>query len=87
MVAEKNQGSDMVESVLPAAAFGLPVELVAAIKGKAARAEPIALHFEAGRAKLAGNFPTSRTSSAASPTPATKAPETPPTAPTRWSGR
>ena len=57
VVAEKNQGGDMVESVLRAAAFGLPVKLVAATKGKAARAEPIALHFETGRARLAGHFP------------------------------
>lgn len=57
VVAEKNQGGDMVESVLRAAAFGLPVKLVAATKGKAARAEPIALHFETGRARLAGDFP------------------------------
>ena len=57
VVAEKNQGGDMVESVLRAADFGLPVKLVTATKGKAARAEPIALHFEAGRAKLAGSFP------------------------------
>jgi phage terminase large subunit-like protein len=57
VVAEKNQGGDMVESVLRAADLGLPVRLVTATKGKAARAEPIALHFEAGRAKLAGSFP------------------------------
>jgi phage terminase large subunit-like protein len=57
VVAEKNQGGDMVESVLRAADFGLAVKLVTATKGKAARAEPIALHFEAGRAKLAGFFP------------------------------
>jgi len=57
IVAEKNQGGDMVESVLKAADSGLPVKLVAATKGKAARAEPIALRFEAGTAKLAGSFP------------------------------
>ena len=57
VVAEKNQGGDMVESVLRAAHFGLPVRLVSATAGKAARAEPIALHFEAGRARLAGRFP------------------------------
>jgi phage terminase large subunit-like protein len=57
VLAEKNQGGDMVESVLRAASFALPVRLVSATKSKAARAEPIALHFEAGRAKLAGFFP------------------------------
>jgi phage terminase large subunit-like protein len=35
----------------------LPVRLVAATKSKAARAEPIALRFETGRARLAGHFP------------------------------
>jgi phage terminase large subunit-like protein len=57
VVAEKNQGGDMVESVLRAADVALPVRLAAATKGKAARAEPVALHFESGRAKLAGRFP------------------------------
>ena len=40
-----------------AARFGLPVRLVSATKKKAARAEPMALHFETGRARLAGRFP------------------------------
>ena len=57
VVAEKNQGGDMVESVLRAADSNLPVKLVTATKGKAARAEPIALRFETGRAKLGGRFP------------------------------
>ena len=57
VVAEKNQGGEMVESVLRAASVGLPVRLVAATASKAARAEPIALRFETGRAKLAGFFP------------------------------
>jgi phage terminase large subunit-like protein len=57
IVAEKNQGGDMVESVLRAVDSGLPVKLVTAIPGKAARAEPIALRFETGRARLAGRFP------------------------------
>ncbi len=57
IVAEKNQGGEMVESVLRAADFRLPIELVHAKGSKAARAEPIALRFETGRAKLAGTFP------------------------------
>ncbi len=57
VVAEKNQGGDMVGSVLRAASFALPIRLATATKAKAARAEPIALHFETGRAKLAGCFP------------------------------
>jgi phage terminase large subunit-like protein len=57
IVAEKNQGGDMVESVLRAVDRELPVKLVVAIPSKAARAEPIALRFETGRARLAGQFP------------------------------
>ncbi len=57
VIAEKNQGGDMVESVLRSVDAGLPVRLVSASRGKAARAEPIAARFETGRAKLAGRFP------------------------------
>jgi phage terminase large subunit-like protein len=57
VVAEKNQGGDMIASVLRAVDADLPVRLVAATKSKAARAEPIALRFETGRARLAGHFP------------------------------
>jgi phage terminase large subunit-like protein len=57
VVAEKNQGGDMVESVLRSAGTYLPVRLVSASKGKAARAEPVAALFEAGKAGLAGAFP------------------------------
>lgn len=57
VVAEKNQGGDMIASVLRAVDADLPVDLVAATKSKAARAEPIALRFETGRARLAGRFP------------------------------
>jgi phage terminase large subunit-like protein len=57
VVAEKNNGGLMVESVLRAADLALPVKLVHAADGKSARAEPVAALFEAGRAKLAGRFP------------------------------
>jgi phage terminase large subunit-like protein len=57
VVAEANNGGAMVESVLKAADFGLKVRLVHASRGKSARAEPIALKFEAGKAFLAGEFP------------------------------
>jgi phage terminase large subunit-like protein len=57
VVAEKNQGGDMIASVLRAADADLPVRLVPATRSKAARAEPIALRFETGRARLAGSFP------------------------------
>ncbi|MFN3389311.1 MAG: hypothetical protein ACK40O_10290, partial [Allosphingosinicella sp.] len=57
IVAEKNQGGDMIESVLRAVDAALPVRLVPATKSKAARAEPVALRFETGQARLAGHFP------------------------------
>ncbi len=56
-MAEANQGGAMVASVLKAADAGLKVRLVHASKGKAARAEPVAIRFEAGKAFLAGTFP------------------------------
>ena len=57
VVAEANQGGAMVESVLKAADAGLKVRLVHASRGKVARAEPVAIRFETGRAFLAGTFP------------------------------
>lgn len=57
VVAEANNGGAMVESVLKAADFGLKVRLVHASRGKCARAEPVALKFETGKAFLAGVFP------------------------------
>lgn len=57
VVAEKNQGGEMVASVLRGADTGLPVKLVHAARGKSARAEPVALLYEAGKARHAGAFP------------------------------
>lgn len=57
VVAEKNNGGLMVESVLRGADVSLPVKLVHAADGKSARAEPVAALFESGRARLAGRFP------------------------------
>ncbi|HST37761.1 MAG TPA: terminase family protein, partial [Allosphingosinicella sp.] len=57
VIAEQNQGGDMVESVLRAADCALPVKLVSASRGKAARAEPVAARFEKRLARLAGRFP------------------------------
>jgi phage terminase large subunit-like protein len=57
VVAEANNGGAMVGQVLRAADSGLAPKLVHASRGKVARAEPIALLFEAGRAYFAGAFP------------------------------
>lgn len=57
VVAERNQGGDMVKSVLKAASADLPVRLVHAARNKCARAEPVATLFERGRAFFDGCFP------------------------------
>ena len=57
VIAEKNNGGDMVESVLRAADVSLPIRLVHASRGKVARAEPVAALYEKGRVHHAGAFP------------------------------
>jgi len=54
VVAERNQGGDMVRSVLMAADAGLPVTLVHATRGKVARAEPVAALYERDRVRHVG---------------------------------
>lgn len=56
VVAEVNQGGDMVLSVLAATGAGLPVSAVRASRGKHVRAEPVAALYAAGRVKHAGRF-------------------------------
>jgi len=57
IIAERNNGGQMVASVLLAADARLPVRLVHAAHGKAARAEPVAALYERGRVRHAGRFP------------------------------
>jgi phage terminase large subunit-like protein len=57
VIAEANQGGEMVRSVLRAADVALPVRLVHASRGKAARAEPVAALYEAGKVRHCGQFP------------------------------
>jgi phage terminase large subunit-like protein len=57
VVAEANNGGEMVESVLRGAGLALPVRRVHASEGKVARAAPVATLFESGQAKFAGRFP------------------------------
>ncbi|WP_010161259.1 DNA-packaging protein [Sphingomonas sp. PAMC 26617] len=54
VIAEKNQGGKMVESVLLAADAGLPLRLVHAADGKVARAEPVSILYERGRVSHVG---------------------------------
>lgn len=56
VVAEKNQGGDMVAAVLKAADARLPLRLVHASRGKTARAEPVAALYEGGRVRHVGEF-------------------------------
>lgn len=59
IVAEVNQGGDMVEAMIRAAAKGrsIPVKKVHATRGKHVRAEPIAALYELGKVKHAKPLP------------------------------
>ncbi|HET7334911.1 MAG TPA: terminase family protein [Rhizomicrobium sp.] len=57
VVAEANQGGDMVKAVLTQAAPDLPVRLVHASRGKQVRAAPFAALYEQGRVHHVGAFP------------------------------
>src|SRR5436190_2408205 len=57
VVAEGNNGGEMVERVVKGAGLTLAVRGAHARTGKSARAEPIAAFFESGEAKFAGRFP------------------------------
>lgn len=57
VVAEANQGGDMVVCILRAADVSMPVTKVHASRGKVARAEPVAALYEAGKGFHAAAFP------------------------------
>lgn len=59
VVAEVNQGGDMVESMIQAAAKGrvVPVRKVTATRAKHVRAEPVAALYEQGKVRHAQDFP------------------------------
>jgi phage terminase large subunit-like protein len=57
IVAEKNQGGDMVESVLRATGSKVRVKLVTATKGKFVRAEPVYALYEQGKIFHVGHHP------------------------------
>lgn len=54
IIAESNNGGDMVKSVVRAVDPTVPIRLVTASRGKAARAEPIAAFYEQGRVHHVG---------------------------------
>ncbi|VAV99839.1 Gene Transfer Agent terminase protein [hydrothermal vent metagenome] len=57
VVAEANQGGEMVRTVLQLADHNLPVTLVHARRGKRLRAEPVAALYERAKVKHADRFP------------------------------
>lgn len=58
IVAEKNQGGEMVEAVIRAVDRNVPVSLVHATRGKLVRAEPISALYEQNRVHHIGHFDT-----------------------------
>ncbi|PPD14967.1 MAG: ATP-binding protein [Methylobacterium sp.] len=57
LLAEINQGGDMVASVIAALDDGVPVTTVRAMRGKRLRAEPVAAFYAQGRVHHVGAFP------------------------------
>src|SRR5690606_33259034 len=57
LVAEINQGGDMVAAVMHEVDAGVPVTPVRATRGKWLRAEPVAALYAQGRVRHAGAFP------------------------------
>jgi phage terminase large subunit-like protein len=56
VVAEVNQGGDMVRELIAQVDAGLPVKTVHATRAKQARAEPVAALYEQGRVRHVGAF-------------------------------
>lgn len=56
IIAEKNQGGEMVEFTIHQIDANVPVKLIHASQGKEARAEPIVPIYEQGRAHHVGQF-------------------------------
>lgn len=57
IVAESNNGGEMVEAVIKQVDQSVPVKLVHASRGKATRAEPVSLLSQQGRDHHVGTFP------------------------------
>lgn len=57
IVAEVNQGGEMVRELLMQADASVPLKSVHATRGKRARAEPVAALYEQGRVSHVGGFP------------------------------
>jgi phage terminase large subunit-like protein len=57
IIAEKNQGGEMVTLTIKTVDNSVPVKLVHASRGKQVRAEPISALYEQGRVHHVGGFP------------------------------
>jgi len=57
LIAERNFGGDMVESVINSVDPRIQVKVVTASRGKTARAEPISTLMKKGRIHHVGEFP------------------------------
>jgi phage terminase large subunit-like protein len=57
IIAERNQGGDMVETTLRTVDPNVPYSSVVATRGKYTRAEPISALFEQNRAHIVGSMP------------------------------
>lgn len=57
IIAESNNGGEMVKSTIHQVDKNVPVKLIHASRGKMTRAEPIAAIFEQGRGHQVGSFP------------------------------
>jgi hypothetical protein len=57
IVAEANQGGDMIDAVIKGLDPTVPVKKVWASRGKVARAEPCVASFEQGKSKICGRLP------------------------------
>lgn len=57
IIAESNQGGEMVEAVIRAVDRNVPVTLVHASRGKRVRAEPVSALYEQDRVHHVGKFP------------------------------
>jgi predicted phage terminase large subunit-like protein len=57
VIAEKNNGGDLVASLLQSVDSSLPIKLVSASAGKTLRAEPVAAYYEQHKIAHVGAFP------------------------------
>jgi phage terminase large subunit-like protein len=57
IVAEANNGGEMVRTIIQSVDPGVPVRLVWAAQGKQTRAEPVSMLYEQGRAHHVGTLP------------------------------